>query len=145
MLYTRLTNLEAADFNNAWILTSIDELKIVVGTADFRPNETEYRRLKTVFSLLERKRRELHEKMVRMVCCSCATATRDITIGVTRLVMNWRNGGKRLNRWHQCERWRRNFPGRHQLESNGFLHCHGLTCEKTPAQILRPNSTGAPR
>ena len=41
MSYSRLTDLEATDFDNAWILTSIAGLKVVVGTAYLRHNETE--------------------------------------------------------------------------------------------------------
>ena len=41
IFYTRLSDLEATDFDNAWILTSIAGLKIVVGTAYLRPNQTE--------------------------------------------------------------------------------------------------------
>ena len=40
-MYKRLTDIEAADIDNAWILASIAGLKNVVGTAYLRAIETE--------------------------------------------------------------------------------------------------------
>ena len=66
---TRLSDLEAEDFDNAWILTSIAGLKIVVGTTYLRPNQTEQ-----MTSFLRQKENVANfivkHDLTWMVCCS---------------------------------------------------------------------------
>ena len=41
--YTRLSELELEDYDSIWVLTVVAGLKIVIGTAELKPNETSLR------------------------------------------------------------------------------------------------------